>query len=190
MNQNDILSDYLQSLYGIEPLSTDEEHRLAQLIEQGDRQALEKLIKHNLRFVVYVVRGLTAWQHSKIPVEDILSMGNEALFMAGRAWKPSNNSSFATYAKQFIVRGVKREINNTENLIRLPVNIVLDIKRLRYIERSLTQKLNKEPTNAELAGALNMSEQRIRELRNHIAREPVYLNEIRNDEQFEEKHDE
>jgi RNA polymerase primary sigma factor len=190
MSQNDILSDYLQSLYGIEPLSVGEEHRLAKLISKGDSQALEKLIKHNLRFVVYVVRSLTAWQHSKIPVEDILSMGNEALFMAGRSWKPSNNSSFATYAKPFIVRGVKRELNNTENIIRLPVNIMLGIKKLRYVERVLTQSLNREPTITELANRLGVNEFRVRELRTHIAREPIYLNEVGNDEHFEENHDE
>jgi RNA polymerase primary sigma factor len=190
MNQNDILSDYLQSLYGVEPLSVAEEHQLAHLIRQGDQKALEKLIKHNLRFVVYVVRGLTAWQHSKVPVEDILSMGNEALFLSARSWKPSNNSSFATYAKPFILRGVKRELNNTENLIRLPVNIMLDIKRLKYIERSLSQSLCRQPTKAELSAKTKMSEARIAELQAHISREPSCLNELKNEDYFEEKHDE
>jgi RNA polymerase sigma factor (sigma-70 family) len=189
MSQNDILSDYLQSLYGIEPLSVAEEHQLADLIQQGDQKALEKLIKHNLRFVVYVVRSLTAWQHSKVPVEDILSMGNEALFMSARSWNPTNNSGFATYAKPFIMRGVKRELNNTENLIRLPVNIMLDIKKLRYVERSLSQKLCRQPTKAELSVSTKMSENRINELQAHILREPTCLNDLKNDEHFEEKHD-
>lgn len=189
MSQNDILSDYLQSLYGIEPLSVAEEHQLAIQIQQGNQKALEKLIKHNLRFVVYVVRGLTAWQHSKVPVEDILSMGNEALFMSARAWKPTNNSGFATYAKPFIMRGVKRELNNTENLIRLPVNIMLDIKKLRYVERSLSQKLCRQPTKVELSNTTKMSESRISELQAHILREPSCLNDLKNDEHFEEKHD-
>jgi len=189
MTQNDILSDYLQSLYGIEPLSVTEEHQLASQIQQGNQQALEKLIKHNLRFVVYVVRSLSAWQHGKTPVEDILSMGNEALFMSARAWKPTNNASFATYAKPFILRGVKRELNNTENLIRLPVNIMLDIKKLKYIERSLSQSLCRQPTKTELSSHTKMSEVRISELQAHISREPAYLNELKNDDHLEEKHD-
>ena len=52
MKENDILSDYLQSLYGVEPLEVAEEHRLAKLIAKGDDLALEKLVTHNLRFVV------------------------------------------------------------------------------------------------------------------------------------------
>ena len=75
--ENDLLSDYLVSLYGIELLSVEEEHRLAKLIAQGDDDALDKLVTHNLRFVVYVVRQMTAWQHGKTTVEDIVAMGND-----------------------------------------------------------------------------------------------------------------
>ena len=106
--QNDILSDYLKSLYKIEPLSTEEEHELAKEIKKGNKKALNKLITHNLRFVVYVVRQMTAWQHGNTSVEDIIAIGNEALFKAALRWKPKNNSKFATYAKPFILRGVQR----------------------------------------------------------------------------------
>jgi len=188
--ENDILSDYLLTLYGIEPLSVEQEHALAKRIAKGDKAALDKLVKHNLRFVIYLVRKLSAWQYSKVPVEDILSMGNEALFMAARSWVPTNNSGFATYAKPFILHGVKRELNNTENLIRLPVNIMLDIKKLKYAERVLSQKLCRQPTNTELSKAVGFSEGRISELKNHMAREPVFRNEVKNEEHFEEKHDE
>ena len=95
MKENDILSDYLKSLYGIEPLTVEEEHELAGKIAKGDERALEKLIKHNLRFVVYVVRKMTAWNHGKVPVEDMIAMGNEELFNAGRKWVPKNNARFA-----------------------------------------------------------------------------------------------
>lgn len=189
MSQNDILNDYFKSLYGIEPLSVEEETTLATRIQNGDQKALEKLIKHNLRFVVFLVRNLSAWQHSTMPVEDIVSMGNEALFMAAKSWKPTNNSSFATYAKPFILRGVKRELNNTANMIRLPVNIMLEIKKLKYAERTLSQILCRSPSKQELALMLKTTEKRIGELNNHIAREPMYLNELKNDEHFEEKHD-
>ena len=187
--ENDILSDHLLALYGVEPLPVDEEHRLAKLIAQGDEQALDKLVLHNLRFVVYIVRKLSAWQYGSVPAEDILSMGNEALFMAARSWVPKNNSSFATYAKSYIMRGVKRELNNTTNLIRLPVNIMLNIKKLKYQERILAQKLCRQPSKEELSKVTGFSERGISELQTHIAREPIFLNELKNDEHFEEKHD-
>lgn len=189
MSQNDILSDYLQSLYGIDPLPIAEEHRLAKLIAKGDHQALEKLIKHNLRFVVYVVRKLSAWQHGKVPVEDILGMGNEALFMACKSWKPTNNSGLATYAKPYILRSVLRDLNNTSNMIRLPVNIMLDIKKLKYTERNLTQVLGREPKKSEIAKILGITKGRIDELQAHIMREPMGLNDPKKDEHFEENHD-
>jgi len=95
-NDKDIKTDYLQSLYGIEPLSTAEEHALAERIQQGDDEALDKLVLHNLRFVSHVVTKMTAWQHGKTPMEDILAMGNEQLLIAARRWKPTNNAKFAT----------------------------------------------------------------------------------------------
>ena len=64
----DILTDYLQSLYGIDILPVEEEHKLAYEIASGNTKALDKLIKHNLRFVVYVVRKMTAWKYSKVPL--------------------------------------------------------------------------------------------------------------------------
>jgi DNA-directed RNA polymerase sigma subunit (sigma70/sigma32) len=135
------------------------------------------------------VRKLSAWQHGKVPVEDILGMGNEALFMAGRSWKPTNNSGFATYAKPYILRSVLRDLNNTSNMIRLPVNIMLDIKKLKYTERNLTQTLGREPKKSEIAKALGIKEKRIDELQAHIMREPMGLNDPKKEDNFEENHD-
>jgi RNA polymerase primary sigma factor len=189
MAQNYVLNTYLSSLYGIEPLTVKQEHELANKIQAGDDLALEKLIKHNLRFVVYVVRGLSAWNHSKMPVEDIISIGNEYLILSAKKWKPKNNSRFATYAKQFIERGVKRELNNTENMIRLPVNIMLDIKKLKYTERNLAQILGRQPKKSELAQIMGVSERKIEELQNHILREPTCLNDLQQDDHNEETYD-
>lgn len=176
--EKDILSDYLQSLYKIEPLSTEEEHLLANLIQQGDKTALDKLIKHNLRFVVYVVRQMSAWHHSNISVEDIIAIGNEALFKAALRWKPKNNSRFATYAKPFILRGVRRELDNTTNMIRLPVNIMESIKRLKYNERTLSQLLGREPKNSELAKMMGIKEQKIVDLKNYLSNEPISIDNL------------
>lgn len=186
---NDILSDYLQSLYGIEPLSVKEEHQLAKLIAKGDDEALEKLITHNLRFVVYVVRKMTAWQHGKVPVEDMLAMGNEWLLLAGRRWKPKNNARFATFAKPFIEKGVRRDLDNTANLIRLPINIMEQVKKLSYFKRSLTQILGREPKIHELATIMQTTESKIRQLQSHISKEPVSLNTLKQEKHIEENSD-
>lgn len=188
MTENDILSDYLQSLYGIEPLTIPQEHDLAISIAQGDEDALDKLITHNLRFVVYIVRQMTAWNHGKVPVEDMIAMGNEALLMAGRRWKPTNNARFATYAKSFIKKGVRRELDNTANIIRLPINIMEGIKRLSYNDRALAQILGRKPHNRELAKIMGISEAKINQLRNYIAREPISIDNL-NQEKFTDDHE-
>ena len=189
MKENDLLSDYLQSLYGVEPLSTAEEHQLASQIAKGDDSALEKLITHNLRFVVYVVRKMTAWHHGKVPVEDMLAMGNEALFMAAKRWKPKNNARFATFAKSFILKGVRRDLDNTANLIRLPINIMEQIKKLNYNKRNLSQVLGREPKIAELATIMGVTEAKIHQLQSHINKEPISINNLKQEKYTEETND-
>ena len=187
--QNDILSDYLKSLYKIEPLSTEEEHELAKEIKKGNKKALNKLITHNLRFVVYVVRQMTAWQHGNTSVEDIIAIGNEALFKAALRWKPKNNSKFATYAKPFILRGVQRNLDNTTNMIRLPVNIMESLKRLKYNERTLCQMLGREPKNNELATIMGVNEQKIVNLKNYFANEPVSIDNLNTERAMDDTDD-
>lgn len=187
--ENDILSEYLRSLYGIEPLSTEEEHELAKRIAEGDEEALEKLVTHNLRFVVYVVRNMSAWQHGKVPVEDMVAMGNEALFTAARRWTPTNNAKFATFARPFIFKGVRRDLDNTANIIRLPINIMEQIKRLNVMERSLAQLLGRKPKTSEIAKLMEMSEAKIHQLQGYLAREPISLDNINQEKFIEERGD-
>lgn len=187
--ENDILSDYLQALYGVEPLDVAEEHQLAKLIAKGDDVALERLVTHNLRFVVYVVRKMTAWHHGKVPVEDMLAMGNEALLIAAKRWKPKNNARFATYAKSFIEKGVRRDLDNTANLIRLPINVMEQIKKLNYNKRNLTQILGREPKISELAVIMGVSENKIHQLQSHINKEPISLNNLKQEKYAEENTD-
>lgn len=184
--ENDIKSDYLKSLYGIEPLTTAEEHELAAKIQQGDDSALEKLVRHNLRFVPHVVTKMSAWEHGKTPEEDLLAIGNEMLLLAARKWKPHKNIRFAGYARTFIELGLKRELNNTANIIRLPVNICLDIKKMNYNEQALAQILGRKPTTPELAKLLGIKKERVHQLKAFINREPISLDNLEQDRHFEE----
>ena len=186
MSDNDIKTDYLQSLYGIRTLSVEEEHALAERIQQGDDEALEKLVTHNLRFVPHVVTKMTAWQHGKTPLEDILAIGNEMLLIAAKRWKPHKNVPFAGYARPFIERGVRRELDNTSNIIRLPINIMEELKRMNYNERALSQVLGRKPTVAELSTLLNCKPERVHQLKGYISREPISLDNLNNENPQEE----
>jgi DNA-directed RNA polymerase sigma subunit (sigma70/sigma32) len=188
----DIKSDYLQELVklDISTLPIAYEHELGHRIQAGDEEAFEELVNHNLRLVPYMVSSkMTAWHHGKTPLEDLIGMGNEALLLSARKWKPKKGVRFSSYACAFIRQFVLRELNNTENVIRLPVNIMLAIKKMRYEERVLSQILGRAPTVTELAKVLNVSTARIHQLRGYLAREPISLDSLES-EKFNEENEE
>jgi RNA polymerase primary sigma factor len=189
VSKNDFLTDYLQSLYGIPVLGSEDEYKLADRIAKGDMLALESLIKHNLRFVVYIVRKLTAWNHSRVPQEDLIGMGNEGLFKAAKQWVPTNNAKFATYAKGFILRGVERGLDNTENLVRIPIKVREEIRKMTYTERALTQTLGRVPTINEMSTILNKTPKRINQLKFYLIQEPTSLDALSIDK-MEDRDDE
>ena len=180
------LSDYLRSLYGIEPLPVEEEVRLAGLIQDGDEDALERLVTHNLRFVVSILKELPAWHHGSIPIEDLVGYGNYHLLQAARRWTPTNGARFATYAKQFVLKGVRRDVDNTSNIIRLPVNVSELIKRMKYQERILSQELGRDARPSELADRMGISERRVHQLKGYLVREPTSIEAFKQDQLSEE----
>jgi RNA polymerase primary sigma factor len=189
MQRNDFLTDYLNSLYGIPVLDTEEEYDLSSRIQSGDERALDKLVKHNLRFAVYTVRKLSAWHHAKTPQEDLIGFANEGLVKAAMRWQPKNNAKFATYAKKFILRAVERGLDNTENLIRIPIKVREEIRKMTYTERALTQTLGRIPTNNELASVLEKTPKRVRQLKFFMAQEPTSLDAMNLDKIEEDEHD-
>jgi RNA polymerase primary sigma factor len=186
---NDFMTDYLQSLYGIPILTNEEEHELALRISKGDEDAIDRLVTHNLRFVVYVVRKLSAWNHARTPQEDLIGMGNMALLKAARQWRPTNNAKFATYAKGFILRGIERGLDDTENLIRIPIKVREEIRKMMYTERALTQTLGRAPTPNELATMLGKTTKRINQLKYYVQQEPASLDALQIDKLEEEQDD-
>ena len=185
---NDFLTDYLQSLQGVPILTHEQEWELAAKARSGDDKAIEALVKHNLRFVVFTVRKLAAWNHSRVPQEDLIGLGNEGLLKAARQWKPTNGAKFATYAKPFILRAVERGLDNTENIVRIPIKVREEIRKMTYTERMLTNVLGRSPTTLELASVLNKDSKRINQLKFYLIQEPSSLDAI-NSEKVEE-HDE
>jgi RNA polymerase sigma factor (sigma-70 family) len=182
------LSNYVRELYQYAVLSNDEEEKLSKMIQAGDRAALDKLVRHNLRFVVSVVKETPAWHHGGFPFEDLVAMGNEGLLRAAKKWIPRNGARFATYAKPFIVKGVRRALDNESNMIRIPVNVAEEIRSMKYTERKMTQCMGREPTAKELADELVMHEKRVVELQEIMSQQPVSL-EAFNQEKFQEERD-
>jgi len=186
---DDFLTWYLRSLYGISVLTIEEEYELAKQIAAGDEEALEKLVKHNLRFAVYTVRKLPSWHHSRTPQEDILGFANSGLLKAAQQWQPTNNAKFATYAKKFIVRAVERGLDNTDNLVRIPIKVREEIRKMTYTERALTQTLGHVPTIQQLSAILNKTSKRINQLKFYLLQEPTSLDALNIDKLEEEEID-
>jgi RNA polymerase primary sigma factor len=169
----------------IPQLTKEREYELATLIQRGDQDALDELVVHNLRLVVFIVSKMTAWKHSAVPVEDLVGFGNEALIRSAKAWQPTKGAGFASFAGNFIRRAVTRGLENFERLIRLPVNVVEDIRRLSYKEQRLTQILGRRPNAKEMATEMGTTEGRINQLRGYIAREPISLESYLSDKEEE-----
>jgi RNA polymerase primary sigma factor len=188
-NDKDIKTDYLQELMriNIPVLPFEEQKALAERIQKGDEEALDKLVTHSLRFVLHTVSKMSCWQHSKVPHEDIIAIGNEMLIVAAKRWKPIGNIKFSAFARKFIIRGVQRELDNTANIIRLPVNIMEALKKMNYNERALSQVLGRKPTVQELATILGTTPTKIHQLKGYISREPISLDNIEQDKHFEEQ---
>jgi DNA-directed RNA polymerase sigma subunit (sigma70/sigma32) len=167
-------------------LSLEEERDLGLRIAKGDSKALDKLVKHNLRFVPYVLKKGSYWQHGKTPVEDVIGIGNEMLIIAAKRWKPMGNIRFSAFARSFIIRGVQRELDNTSNIIRLPINIMEGIKRMNYNEQALAQVLGRKPTTQELATIMDVPASKIYQLKGYLSREPVSLDSLNQEKHTEE----
>lgn len=183
------LTMFLAELYNIEPLELSEEHALAPRIKDGDWHATEKLITHNLRYVVSLVKRLPTWQYGRVDLEDLISAGYEGMMTASARWEPQEGIRFIGFAKPFIERSVMRCVENTANIIRLPVNVSEEIRKLKYHERILMHELNRQPTAKELAEKLNIAEMRVHQLRGYLLREPKSLDAI-NTEHLETENDE
>jgi RNA polymerase primary sigma factor len=185
-NRKNALSDYIRSLYGIKPLTREEERTLAERIIEGDQFALEKLVTHNLRFVVTTIKNTPTWHHSGVDMEDLLGFGNEALLLAAKKWKPQGNIRFISYARKVILTEVNRGVANTKNIIRLPVNIMEELRRIKYNERVLSQELGREPSNKELADKMGIATERIDHINSVLNKEPISLEAFDTDHLKEE----
>jgi RNA polymerase primary sigma factor len=188
-NDKNALSDYLRSLYAIPVLTHEEEAELAKRIKQGDLMARDKLVEHNLRYVVSVVKESPNWMTSNVPMEDLIQFGNEGLVKASMRWQPQGDTWFCRYARDFIKRAVSRGVENTGTMIRLPVNISEQIRKMHYTERRLMQELGREPKMIELADALEIHEKQLAKLKAMILREPLSL-DVYNQDKFKEEGDE
>ena len=144
---------YLREIGKIPLLNSEEELELAQRVVAGDRDAKDKMAEANMRLVVsiakrYVGRGLD--------LLDLIQEGNTGLLRAVEKFDPDKGFKFSTYATWWIRQAITRAIADQARTIRIPVHMVETINKLLRTQRRLTQELNREPTNEEIAKAMEI----------------------------------
>lgn len=171
VNVDDSVKMYLKDIGRVALLSAEEELELAKLMADGDPKAKEKLINANLRLVVsiakrYVGRGMQFL--------DLIQEGNLGLMKAVDKFDYTKGFKFSTYATWWIRQAITRSIADQARTIRIPVHMVETINKLVKVSRLLLQQLGREPTPAEIAEAIGISEARVIEIQK-IAQDPVSL---------------
>jgi len=144
---------YLREIGKIPLLNAEEELALAQRVVSGDKDAKDKMAEANMRLVVsiakrYVGRGLD--------LLDLIQEGNTGLLRAVEKFDPDKGFKFSTYATWWIRQAITRAIADQARTIRIPVHMVETINKLLRTQRRLTQELNREPTNEEIAKAMEI----------------------------------
>jgi RNA polymerase primary sigma factor len=144
---------YLREIGKIPLLSAEEELELAHRVVAGDKTAKDKMAEANMRLVVsiakrYVGRGLD--------LLDLIQEGNTGLLRAVEKFDPDKGFKFSTYATWWIRQAITRAIADQARTIRIPVHMVETINKLLRTQRRLTQELNREPTNEEIAAAMEI----------------------------------
>ena len=162
-NYTDDISDdsvrmYLREIGKIPLLSSEEEAELAKRAMEGDRKAKDKMAEANMRLVVSIAKRYSG---RGLELLDLIQEGNTGLLRAVDKFDPEKGFKFSTYATWWIRQAITRAIADQARTIRIPVHMVETINKLMRTQRRLTQELNREPTNEELAKEMDMDADKI-----------------------------
>jgi RNA polymerase primary sigma factor len=142
-------------------LTREEERELARRKDAGDEAAKRQLIESNLRLVMAITRNYTK---ADVPLLDLIQEGNLGLIRAVEKFDYKLGYKLSTYATWWIRQAITRALADQGRTIRLPVHVADQVRRLLRARRQLAQKLNREPSLAELARETQQTEERVREL--------------------------
>ncbi len=158
---NDSLERYLQEIGRMELITPEEEVELARRIRAGDQEALNKMVKANLRFVVSVAKQ---YQHQGLSLSDLIDEGNIGLIKAAQRFDESKGFKFISYAVWWIRQSILQALVEQSRMVRLPLNKVGALSKLNKIMMQFEQEHEREPTITELAELMNISEKDVCEI--------------------------
>lgn len=152
------LDKYLQEIGHEELISVSEEVELAQKIKKGDKAALEKLIKANLRFVVSVAKQ---YQNQGLSLPDLINEGNLGLIRAAQKFDETRGFKFISYAVWWIRQSILQALAEQSRIVRLPLNQVGSLNKITKEMARFEQENERRPSTEELAERLDMSVDKI-----------------------------
>jgi RNA polymerase primary sigma factor len=161
------LDKYLQEIGRVDLITADEEVELARRIKSGDRVALERLTKANLRFVVSVAKQ---YQNQGLALPDLINEGNLGLIKAAERFDETRGFKFISYAVWWIRQSILQALAEQARIVRLPLNKIGNINRINRAYSELEQKFERPPSADELAEMLNCTTEEIKQSLSHSGR--------------------
>src|SRR6266850_1778072 len=153
-HERDILDQYLHEVSKTPLLTQKEEIALARKVRAGDQEAMQELVKRNLRFVISVAKK---YQNRGLPLTDLIGEGNVGLLTAARKFDPDQGVKFISYAVWWIRQAILASLARTGRTVRVPLNRTADLSRVVRSAETLRQKLRREPTPEEIAHATGLA---------------------------------
>ncbi len=155
------LERFLSDISKVQMISAEEEVELARRIKAGDENALNKLVTTNLRFVVSVAKQ---YQNQGIGLQDLINEGNLGLIKAAQRFDETRGFKFISYAVWWIRQAILQAIADQSRIVRLPLNQVGVINKIKKETSRLEQTLNRLPTTEEIAEAIDMPVYKVAEI--------------------------
>ena len=170
---NRSLDVYLHEINKTPLLTREQEQTLARRIRKGDKDALDRLVKANLRFVVSIAKQ---YSNQGLPLEDLINDGNLGLIKAAHRFDEKRGYKFISYAVWWIRQEMLQSLAEHSRIVRLPLNRAGTLYRIGKASRQLDQELGRAPNAREIAKKLKLSEEEVEDTM-HIANTHVSLDE-------------
>ena len=156
--EDSTLDKYLQEITQERLLTAEEEIALARKIKEGDKDALQKLTRANLRFVVSVAKQ---YQHQGLSLPDLINEGNIGLIKAAEKFDDTRGFKFISYAVWWIRQSIMQALADQSRLVRLPLNQVGSVNKINKISHKFEQEFERKPSIAEIAEEINLPQERV-----------------------------
>ncbi len=152
------LDRYLTEIGREDLLSLDDEIELSQRIRKGDKEALDRLVRANLRFVVSVAKQ---YQNQGLPLPDLITEGNIGLIKAAEKFDETRGFKFISYAVWWIRQTILQALAEQSRIVRLPLNQVSAVSRMKKVIQQFEQEYERKPSAQELAELTDVAEDKI-----------------------------